>query len=127
MDIAEIADDNFDAAPFWEAAKAGQLVVARCSDCSRAHYYPREICPFCRSASIVFEPASGRGKIYSLTVSKKPDQTRVVAYVTLDEGPTLMSKIVDAPETIAIADTVYVGFEQQPDGMTVPVFRVSQT
>ena len=127
MDIAEIADGNFDAAPYWDAAKKGQLVVARCTECNRAHHYPREACPFCRAAAIVFEPASGRGKIYSLTVSKRPDQTRVVAYVTLDEGPTLMTKIIDAPETITIGDPVHVDFEQHPDGMTVPVFRVAQS
>ena len=68
-------------------------------------------------------PASGRGTIYSLSVTERPDHRRVVAYVTLEEGPTMMTRIIDAPQDIAIGDAVTVDFEASPDGLTVPVFR----
>lgn len=123
MNIADIAEVQFDAAPFWEAAKAHRLLVARCNACGEAHYYPREICPFCRADDVELAPASGRGTIYSLSVTERPDHRRVVAYVTLEEGPTMMTRIIDAPETIAIGDAVTVDFEASPDGLTAPVFR----
>ena len=54
---------------------------------------------------------------------ERPDHRRVVAYVTLEEGPTMMTRIIDAPENIAIGDAVTVDFEANPDGLTGPVFR----
>ena len=123
MNISDIADVQFDATPFWQAAKSRRLLVARCTACGEAHHYPREICPFCRADAVEMVSASGRGTIYSLSVSERPDHRRAVAYVTLEEGPTMMTRIIDAPENIAIGDAVTVDFEEHPDGLTVPVFR----
>ena len=41
--------DPYTAVPFWEGAKEGKLMLPRCEDCNRAHWYPRIICPFCYS------------------------------------------------------------------------------
>ncbi len=125
MNISDIAEVQFDAAAFWQAAKEGRFLVAHCTECDRAHYYPREICPFCRSDAVEMIPASGRGTIYSLSVSERPDHRRAVAYVTLEEGPTMMTRIIDAPDTLAIGDAVTVAFEEHPDGLSVPVFRTA--
>ena len=127
MNLSELALANFDAEPYWEAAAKGELVVARCTSCGEAHYYPKAICPFCREETVEFELASGEGKIYSLAITEIKDKPRrVLAYVTLAEGPTMMTKIVDAPDDISIGDPVRVDFEDHPEGLTVPVFRLDR-
>ena len=128
MELSDLAAVNFDALPFWDGTEAGEFRLARCSDCGEAHHYPRAICPFCRSGTIRFEPASGQGRIYSLAVTRIPGKPlRVVAYVTLDEGPTIMTKIVDADDAVAIGDPVQVDFQKHPEGLTFPVFRLART
>lgn len=123
MDLTEIVATQFDAAPFWEAARDGRLVVARCTACGFTHHYPRQFCPFCRADAVEMTEASGRGTIYSLSVSDRGETRHVLAYVTLAEGPTMMTRIVDAPADIAIGDAVTVDFQTREDGMAVPVFR----
>ena len=29
--------------PFWDGAKAGKLMLPRCTNCNRVHWYPRLI------------------------------------------------------------------------------------
>ena len=46
--------------------------------------------------------------------------------VKLDEGPTLMSNIVDCaqtPETLVLDMPLEVVFEEQDDSITLPLFR----
>ena len=127
MDFSDLAQANFDAQPYWDATAKGEFVVARCTTCGEAHHYPRAVCPFCRAETVTFEPASGKGMIYSLAVTRIPDKPlRVVAYVTLAEGPTMMTKIIDAPDDVAIGDPVRVDFQTHPEGLTVPVFRLDR-
>lgn len=38
--------------PFWDGAKEGKLMLPRCVDCNRVHWYPRIICPHCHSMNI---------------------------------------------------------------------------
>ena len=37
--------------PYWEAARTERLVMPRCDDCGRYHFYPRTLCPQCSSAT----------------------------------------------------------------------------
>ncbi|WP_202795888.1 Zn-ribbon domain-containing OB-fold protein [Maritimibacter alkaliphilus] len=125
--MSDLAQANFDAQPYWDATAKGEFVVARCTTCGEAHHYPRAVCPFCRAETVTFEPASGKGEIYSLAITRMPDKPlRVVAYVTLAEGPTMMTKIIDAPDDVAIGDPVRVDFQTHPEGLTVPVFRLDR-
>ena len=127
MTLADLAAVNFDALPFWQGTEAGEFLLARCESCGEAHHYPRAICPFCRSEAIRFVPASGKGVIYSLAVTPIPEKPlRVVAYVTLEEGPTIMTQIVDADDAVAIGDPVRVDFQKHPEGLTAAVFRLAR-
>ncbi|WP_082525235.1 zinc ribbon domain-containing protein [Mesorhizobium sp. Root102] len=36
--------------PFWQAAREGRFLIKHCSSCGRAHWHPRQLCPFCFSA-----------------------------------------------------------------------------
>jgi uncharacterized OB-fold protein len=48
----------------------------------------------------------------------------VVALVTLDEGPTMMTNIVGcAPDQVAIGMAVAVTFEEWTEEISIPKFR----
>ena len=105
-------------APFWEAAAAGRLVLPRCTACSTVIWYPRAFCPACRGFAVEWFEASGRGTVYSFTVSYRGQgpwrevAPYVIAYVELAEGPRVLTNIVDCdPETVAIGLPVAAVFD----------------
>ena len=50
----------------------------------------------------------------------------VIALIELDEGPTMMSNVVELdPESVAIGLPVEVTFEDWSDEITIPKFRPS--
>jgi uncharacterized OB-fold protein len=109
--------------PFWDAAAAGRLMFKRCEACGEAHYYPRSICPFCGSDRTIWAEASGRGTIYSYSVFRRAAVPYAIAYVTLEEGPTMMTNIVDADlDAIRIGQRVRVRFTPTEGGPPVPMF-----
>ena len=118
-------------APYWEAAREERLVLPRCVDCGRHHFYPRSLCPHCGSAKITWVPASGHGEIYSFTIIHRApspafaaDIPYAVALVALEEGPHLMTNIIDcAPDVLRIGMTVSVAFRQVDEAVTLPVFK----
>lgn len=109
--------------PFWEAAAEGRLLLKACKACTRAHWYPKVVCPFCHSTDLEWRPASGRGTVYTYSVMRRVEVPYVLAYVTLDEGPTLLTNIVDCDvDSVRIGQSVQVGFRAAPQGRRVPVF-----
>ena len=87
---------NPETAPFWEAAKSGKFMIKRCTACGEPHYFPRSICPFCFSDKTVWEEASGEGTIYTYSLMRKsPTGPYAIGYVTLKEGPSVQTNIVD--------------------------------
>ena len=117
-------------APYWEAAREHRLVLPRCGDCGRFHFYPRALCPHCASASLSWAPASGRGSVYSYTVVHRAPSPAfagelpyVVALIELEEGPHLMSNVVNcAPDAVRIGMRVKAVFRDFEDGTVLPVF-----
>ncbi len=125
--MAASPDDAFGAdralEPYWQAAGEGRLLLGQCEDCGAAYYYPRPTCPFCMSARTTWLEAGGEGAIYSFSIERRADPPYVIAFVTLAEGPTLLTEIVEAPfETLAIGQRVQLAFETR-DEQPVPVFR----
>lgn len=109
--------------PFWDAAAAGTLLLKRCEACGEPHYYPRAVCPFCGSDRTVWLEASGRGTIYSYSVFRRAPVPYAIAYVTLEEGPTMMTNIVDGDlDAIRIGQRVRVRFAPTDGGPPVPMF-----
>ncbi|HEV8314374.1 MAG TPA: OB-fold domain-containing protein [Burkholderiaceae bacterium] len=111
-------------APFWQAASEGVLMIKRCKACGEAHWYPRPFCPHCGSDDTDWVPASGSGTIYSFTVTRKAGPVPyVLAYVTLDEGVTMLTNLVGAEmEALHIGQRVQVSYAQAEGGGAVPVF-----
>jgi uncharacterized OB-fold protein len=114
-----------DTKPFFDAAAQGRLVIKRCSACGQAHHYPRALCPFCGSDRTEWVPASGRGTIYSYSVMRRVPAPYAIAYVTLEEGVTMMTNIVDCDlERLRIGQAVKVTFKPTDGGPPVPMFTV---
>ncbi|MDP1692013.1 MAG: Zn-ribbon domain-containing OB-fold protein [Burkholderiaceae bacterium] len=108
---------------FWDAAREGRLLVKQCEDCGEHHHYPRAACPFCGSLRTQWHQASGRGTIYSFSVMRRAEVPYVIAYVTLEEGPTMMSNIIDADfDAVHIGQSVTVRFQASDGGPPLPVF-----
>jgi len=106
---------------FVAAAREGRFVLRGCDDCGRTHWYPRAVCPHCMSANTQWKPAGGRGTVYSYSTMQRVDPPYTLAYVTLDEGPTMLTNLVGAgPWRIGMK--VQVRFEPSDDGTPVPVF-----
>ena len=87
--------------PFWEAARRHELLMPRCTMCDHVFFYPRSECPRCLSANLEWVKVSGRARLHSFTVVRQPanaafrdDVPYVYAVVQLDEGPRLVSNLV---------------------------------
>jgi uncharacterized OB-fold protein len=108
---------------FWEAASQGRLLIKRCTSCAAVHYYPRALCPFCGSGATEWQAASGAGTIYSYSVMRRAEVPYAIAYVTLDEGVTMMTNLVDCDlNAIRIGQRVKVVFKPTDGGPPVPTF-----
>jgi uncharacterized OB-fold protein len=113
-----------EAAPYWDGARAGKLMLMRCEACGEAYHYPRPFCPFCMSRKVKWIEASGKGTIYSFTVLRRPAFAFAPAHVTLAEGPTIASGIVECPfDKISIGQEVEVTFVPSDGGPPVPMFK----
>lgn len=110
---------------FWEQAALKKFFVKTCNDCSQAHWYPRARCPFCESANTEWRESAGLGKIYSFSLVSPAKAPYVIAFVSLDEGPTLLTNII-APDhaDIAIGHLVRVAFAPAGQNMSIPVFTL---
>ncbi|MDA8046646.1 MAG: Zn-ribbon domain-containing OB-fold protein [Actinomycetota bacterium] len=128
FDLPTVEDES---RPFWEAAKEGRFLIARCRACGRAHHYPRPFCPHCWSEEVTWEDASGRATLYTYSTvfvnDLPPFNERlpyVAAVVDLAEGPRVMTNVVacDASE-LRIGQDLEVCFRPISEDITVPVFR----
>ena len=115
---------NVETQPFWDAAKEGKFLIKRCEACQKAHWYPRAICPHCHSPKTVWEESSGEGVIYTYSVMhRSPTGPYAIGYVTLDEGPAVLTNFVGAaPDGLSIGMRVKVRFQDTEGGPPVPVF-----
>jgi hypothetical protein len=125
-----LPDVTPETAPFWEGAADGRFLLCECADCGLVYYYPRQVCPDCLSGDVEWREAEGTGELYSFTVAEQmrgwPEETLplVYAYVELDEGPRVITNVVDCdPETLDVGQRVEVEFvPTEEESVAVPVF-----
>lgn len=114
--------------PFWEAARRHELLVQRCADCGRFVFYPRPQCPNCWSSRLEWKQASGRGRIYSYTVVRRPThrtftEPYVLAIVELEEGARMTTNIEAPPEQVQVGMVVSVFFDDVTPDRTLVKFK----
>lgn len=111
--------------PFFDAAAEGRFLIKRCQACGAAHWYPRNLCPFCHSDRTIWEESPGEGLVYTFSITRRsPTGPYAIGYVTLDEGPSMITNFVDvAPDDLKIGMRVKVKFQETEGGPPAPVFR----
>jgi uncharacterized OB-fold protein len=119
-------------APYWEGCKQHELRIPFCSDCKQYFFYPRRYCPACLSDAIEWRTASGKGTLLTYVINQRPapgfeDETPyAIAVVQLEEGPHLMTNIVNttiAPENLPAGLPVEVVFDDVNENVTIPKFQ----
>ena len=88
---------------FFEEAREGRLTGIRCGKCGELAIPPKEFCPGCQERDWTPVPLGGKGAIVSFTIIRIPPRGRAeeapyaVAVVRLDEGVSLLGRVVDVP------------------------------
>ena len=95
---------------FWEGTKQHKLLIQECKDCNAKIFYPRKFCPECWSSDLSWSEASGKGKIFTFSITMTGVEKRfsddllyVLALVDLNEDVRMMTNIVDCkPAAVSI-------------------------
>jgi len=117
---------NMETETYWQGANDGKLMLKRCEDCGKTHFYPRAICPHCFSSNTEWYEASGQGRIYSFSVMRRAQVPYAIAYIRLNEGVTMLSNIVESDfDALAVDQPVEVIFGTSESGQAMPVFRTT--
>jgi uncharacterized protein len=125
-----VPDVTAETEPFWSATAEGRLVLPRCEHCDAVIWYPRAFCPACGSLEVTWFDASGRGSVYSFTIVRRAappydaSAPFVVAYVELEEGPRVLTNIVECePDDVEVGMPVEVEFHDTGEGPALYRFR----
>jgi uncharacterized protein len=122
---------TLDSEEFWKSTREHAMRLQKCDKCGEFRYYPSEACHNCGSLEYQWLPVSGKGEIHTFTVLHRArgnpfeNETPIaIILVTLDEGPTMMSNLIDYEDAdLAIGQRVEVDYEDVNDEVTLPVFR----
>jgi len=120
-----------DGAPYWAAAREGRLELQRCAKCKHWRFPPSVVCPKCLAFEHEWAPVSGRATIYSFIVVHRPqhpgfakDAPYNVALIELEEGPRMLTNIVDCDlDTLAVGQKVQLVLQDTGKGAALPRFR----
>lgn len=116
---------------FWDGCREGELRLQRCNACSTSYFPPRGFCPNCGSRDVSVYTASGKATLYSYIINHRPrpdfgEDPHSIAVVELEEGPRMMTNIVDCPQTpeaLQLDMPLEVTFEQASETISLPKFR----
>jgi uncharacterized OB-fold protein len=132
MNLPAVERDDY-SAPFFDAAKRGELAMPRCANghfmpATQGYGGPVVRCRTCLDDRFEWATVSGGARLVSWTVLHLRDQnppTRVAGVVELDEGPWLNALITVADHTVLRAGMpMTVGFVDTGDGAgeRIPAF-----
>ena len=115
---------------FWEGTLAGELRFQRCRRCELRWLPPQPSCPDCGASDIELQVASGRGRLHSYVIHHRdvPGYAApyVIAVVELEEGPRLLSNLVEVepdPAQLPVDLPLELVFEQVGEEIALPRFR----
>lgn len=117
-------------ARYWQDARRGVLSIPYCRDTGRFFFYPRSFSPYTGSRNVEWRAVSGNGRLHSYVINYKPMPGRdvaspVIALVKLDEGPIIMSNVVEVepdPTVLTLDMPLEVRFTEISDDIALPVF-----
>ena len=122
---------NSDNEAFWEGCKKRQLKFRKCGVCKHLRWTAAIICPKCLSQKAEWITTKGRGTVYTYAVyhvAYHPGFADELPYVTaiveLDEGPHLLTNIVDcSPDAVTCGMKVTVAWDEVVGGIVLPKFK----
>ena len=117
--------------PFWDALRNRMLLLPKCNACGVVWYPPSPFCPDCWSKDFTWKRLSGKGRVNSWVVfhqayfsSLKDDIPYNVAEVELDEGPRLLTNLVDVSnDKIEGGMIVEIVYDDVTENVTLAKFR----
>ncbi len=114
-------------AEFWAGTRKGELRLQRCTACAHVYFPARPFCPGCASRDVAWFTASGRGTLYSYVINERPapgfTAPYSIAVVELDEGPRMMTNIVDCDfDKLKCEQPVKLVFKPTDGGPPLPMF-----
>lgn len=117
---------------FWDGTLIGELRLQRCDACDHVYFPPRPFCASCGSRNVEAFAASGRAKLHSYVISQRSmpgyDAPYSLAVVQLEEGPRMMTNIVQCeqtPEALELDMDLVVTFEQCSEEIALALFAPS--
>lgn len=122
---------NADNLVFWEGCRKHKLKFQQCGECGHVRWPPADLCPQCHSTEINWLMSKGVGVVYTFAVYHtvyhpgfSGDVPYTVAVVALDEGPHLLTNIVDCPpDTVRCDMPVEVAWADIDERISLPKFR----
>jgi len=114
---------------FWDTLTDGTLSFQRCTQCGHAWLPARSECPQCLGSQWTREAAKGGATLVSWVVyhhAYHPVFAQrlpyIVAIVQLDEGPRMISNLVNTdPRTLRIDQALRLNIEREAD-LYIPRF-----
>lgn len=118
--------------PYWDGLAGGSLTYQQCRSCGVNWLPPRSACPTCLASEPEWLTASGNGQVVSWVVYHhayadhlKDKVPYDVTIVELDEGPRLLTNIVNsnAGSALRIGSKVTLAIEEE-EGVALARFRL---
>lgn len=102
--------------PFWQGLKEGEIRIQQCNQCDGWVFFPRRHCSHCMSHDLEWKPVSGKGKLYSYTLTRIPtlpefadEMPQALAVVELEQGVRINTTLVGLEE-----EQIKIGMELKP-------------
>ena len=124
---------------YWESLRTHGFCLPQCQTCKEFHFYLRPACPACGSVDIKAVVTTGRGSVYSFSIvyrapsaAFEKDVPYVVAIVATEEGPHLMTRLINVKlEEVEVGMRVVVNgwrtcldpVERLSEGLSPPVYE----
>ena len=111
---------------FWAG---GELRLQRCAECRAWQHPPRYRCAKCGSPEVGWEPASGRGHVFSWTITHRAvdpafEPPYAVVVAELEEGPRLVGNLSGIePSELRLDLPVVVELVPASDTIALVTFR----
>ena len=125
---------DIDSYQFWEGAKQNKLFIQKSTISKKYFFYSRSFSGVEANEPYEWEEASGKGIIYSFTISNIAGGSEfyinktpyIIGIILLEEGVRLMSNIVDCDHSsVEIGKNVKVLFKKLNNEIVFPCFTLA--
>jgi uncharacterized protein len=111
---------------FWEATARGELLLQQDAASGRCQFYPRAVNLF-GEGPLSNRPAAGTGTLIAITNVRTPapgfEPPYLVGIVSLDEGPRVFARVLNAPPGLAPGAKMKLVWDNEGPGPHVYAFE----